>query len=127
MADRVLAGHLFHQKIDRIPVMIILKVTFDALPAKRRELEQTLFSMVASVGKEAGCEKAEACGDLQNENHFFMLLHWENREKLDAYLQSDSFSALMGTRILLSAPPSVSIDTVSRSDGMKDIAKSDSM
>jgi hypothetical protein len=60
---------------------------------------------------------------LKDENRLFALSQWDAREKLDAYLQSDKFSALMGTRILLSAPPSVSIDAVSRRDGMEAIAK----
>jgi quinol monooxygenase YgiN len=103
--------------------MVILKVTLNALPDKRRELEQTLLSMVTRIRKVVGCEEAEGYRDLKNENRFFVLSQWEFREKLDAYLRSDKFSALMGTRILLSAPPSVSIDAVSSREGMQAIAK----
>ena len=103
--------------------MVVLNVTLTALPEKRRELEQTLLSMVTRIRKVAGCEEAGAYRDLKNENRFFVLSRWELREKLDAYLRSDKFSALWGTRILLSEPPSASIDAVSRRDGMEAIAK----
>jgi len=103
--------------------MVVLKVTLNALPEKRRELEQTLLSMVSRLRKVAGCEEAEGYRDLKDENRLFVLSQWELREKLDAYLRSDKFSALLGTRILLRAPPSVSIDVVSRRDGMEAIAE----
>jgi len=103
--------------------MIVFNVTLTALPEKRKELEQTLLSMVTRIRKVTGCEEAEGYRDLKNENRFFVLSRWEFREKLDAYLRSDKFSALWGTRILLSEPPSVSIDAVSIRDGVEAIAK----
>ena len=103
--------------------MVVLNVTLTALPEKRRELKQTLLSMVTRIRQMAGCEEAEGYRDLKNENRFFVLSRWELREKLDAYLRSNNFSALLGTRILLSEPPSVSIDALSRRDGMEAIAK----
>jgi quinol monooxygenase YgiN len=92
--------------------MIILNITLNVLPEKYKELEQTLFSMNSDLCKKAGCKQADFWRDSKDENQLHMVSHWENQKELDAYLRSDSFSALMGTKILLRTPPSVSISEV---------------
>ena len=62
-------------------------------------------------------------GDLDEKDRFLLVLHWDRREDLDAYLQSDKFSALMGTRILMKNSPLVSIDTVATRNGLESISK----
>ena len=103
--------------------MVILKITFNVLPEKYKELEQTLWSMSSGLYKISGCKQADLWRDSKDENRLYMVSRWENREKLDAFLGSDKLSALMGTKILLKTMPSVSIDAVVSSEGMEAIEK----
>ena len=103
--------------------MVILKITFNVLPEKYKELEQTLLSMSSDLCKKSGCKQADLWRDSKDENRLYMVSNWENRKKLDDYLRSDKFSALMGTKILLRTPPSVSIDSVVSSEGMEAVTK----
>ncbi len=103
--------------------MIILKIVFNVLPGKYRELEQTLLSMNSDLYKKSGCKQADLWRDLKDENRLYKISSWENRTTLDAYLRSDKFSALMGTKILLRTPPSVSIDSVVSIEGMEAVTK----
>ena len=99
--------------------MIILKIVFNVLPEKYKELEQTLFSMSSDLCKKSGCKQADLWCDSKDENRLYKISIWDNRTTLDAYLRSDKFSALMGTKILLRTAPSVSIDSVMSSEGME--------
>ena len=92
--------------------MIILKIVFNVLPEKYRELEQTLLSMSSDLYKKTDCSQCDLWHDSKDENRLSMVSHWENQKDLDAYLRSDKFRALMGTKILLRTPPSVSISSV---------------
>ena len=103
--------------------MVNLKITFNVLPEKYKELEQTLLSMSSDLYKISGCKQADLWRDSKDENRLYMVSQWENREKLDAFLRSDKLSALMGTKILLKTLPSVSIDAVVSSEGMEAIEK----
>jgi len=107
--------------------MIILKIVFNVLPEKYKELEQTLFSMSSDLCKKSGCKQADLWRDSKDENRLYKISSWENRTTLDAYLQSDNFSALMGTKILLRTPPSISIDSVVSSEGMEAVTKARSV
>lgn len=103
--------------------MVILKITLNVLPEKYRELEQTLLSMNSNLCKKTDCKQSDLWRDSKDENRLYMVSRWENRKTLDAYLRSDKFSALMGTKILLRTPPSVSIDSVVSTEGIEAVAK----
>ncbi len=109
--------------------MVILKISFNALPEKYNELEQTLYSMSRDLEKMPGCQHAELWRDSKKGNLLYMASHWEDRQKLDDYLRMDAFSALMGSRILLATQPSIAIDSVMSQEGMEAVekARSDSM
>lgn len=99
--------------------MVILRVILKASPAKLKELKQMLWSMVSEMRREALCSQADVCVDVEDENRLFMLSLWESRENLDAYMRSERFSALLGSRILLSSPMLAFIDTVSMREGVE--------
>lgn len=99
--------------------MVILRIILNASPAKQKELKQTLWSMVSEMRREALCSQANVCVDVEDENRVFMLSLWESREKLDAYVRSERFSALLGSRILLSSPMLAFIDTVAMREGLE--------
>jgi quinol monooxygenase YgiN len=99
--------------------MIILRVVLHTSHEKHKELKQALLSMISDIRRETSCSKANAYLNLENENHLVMLSHWESREELNAYLRSDKFGALLGTRILLSSPLLVFIDKVAMREGIE--------
>jgi quinol monooxygenase YgiN len=101
--------------------MVILRVILIASPAKQKELKQTLWSMVSEMRREDLCSQANACVDVEDENRLFMISLWESRESLDAYMRSERFSALLGSRILLSSPMLAFIETVSMREGVEAI------
>jgi quinol monooxygenase YgiN len=84
-------------------------------PEKRKELSQTLASIVEQVRKQSGCLRAGFYQDVDNEDDFFVTEEWATQKDSDDHLQSDLFTVLMGAKCLLSRPPEIVIHTVSRS------------
>jgi len=101
--------------------MIVLRVTLDVIPEKQLEVVQTLLSMIAPAGKEAGCLNYTVFCDIEDKNRFSMLGEWETRENLDHHLMSHRFGALLGAKSLLGAPMKIQIHTVYQSEGMEAI------
>jgi len=83
-------------------------------PEKRKELSQTLGSIVEQVRKETGCLHSSFYKNGDNENDFLVLEEWATQKDSDKHLQSNIFTVLMGARSLMSRPPEILIHTVSR-------------
>ena len=99
--------------------MVIVRITMNVLPEKQLELTQTLLSMIEPVGGEVGCRSCAVYSDLEDKNYFSLLEEWETREDLEHHLKSSRFGILLGSKILLSEPLRIQIDSVSRSEGME--------
>lgn len=99
--------------------MVILRLVMNASPEKQKELKQALSCMISDIRKESLCLQANVCVDVEDENRMLVLSLWESRESLDAYLQSEKFGALLGSRILLRSPLLAFIDTVSMREGVE--------
>jgi len=84
-------------------------------PEKRKELSQTLLSIVEQVIKESGCLHAGFYQDVEKENNFLAIEEWASQKDADEHLQSDIFTVLMGAGSLMRRPPEIVIHTVSRS------------
>jgi len=84
-------------------------------PEKRKELSQTLLSIVEQVIKESGCLHAGFYQDVENEEEFLAVEEWATQKDADEHLQSDIFTVLMGAGTLMRRPPEIVIHTVSRS------------
>jgi quinol monooxygenase YgiN len=97
--------------------MIIVRITMNALPDKRKEVMQTLLSMIETAGQESGCLSYEGYCDLEDEFAFSLIGEWAAREDLNRHIRSERFSILLGTKSLLSQPLSITIHTVSHSEG----------
>lgn len=100
----------------RTHMMIILRITMNALPEKQKEVMQTLLSMIEPTAKERGCLSYEAFCDIRDPNVFTLLEAWENREDLQDHLNSDKFGVLLGTKGLLREPQKIQIYAVSHSE-----------
>jgi len=100
-------------------MMIILRMTMNALPEKQKEVMQTLLSMIETTSKERGCLSYEAFCDIRDPNVFTLIEAWENREYLQDHLNSDKFGVLLGTKSLLRKPQEIQIHAVSHSEQME--------
>ena len=101
--------------------MILVRITMAARPEKRKEMMQTLLSMIEPTLQEKGCLSYQVFQDIDDENVFSLLKEWETREDLDRHLRSDRFGALYGTRILLTEQQNIQIHTISHSEGMETV------
>jgi len=97
-------------------MMIILRMTMNALPEKQKEVMQTLLSMIETTAKERGCLSYEAFCDISDHNVFTLLEAWETREYLQDHLNSAKFGVLLGTKSLLREPQKIQIYAVSHSE-----------
>ena len=95
--------------------MILAFVRMEVLPEKRKELRQTIHSIVSEMKTENGCTDSRYYQNIENENEFLLIGEWENRESLDDHLQSNRFTVLMGARSLMSQPPEIVIQMASQS------------
>jgi quinol monooxygenase YgiN len=84
-------------------------------PNKRRELSQTLQSIVEHVKKESGCLHAGFYQIVESETDFLVVEEWETQKDSDHHLQSDIFTVLIGAGSLMHRPPEIVIHTVNHS------------
>ena len=97
--------------------MIIAKIIMNALPEKRKEVFQTLLSMIEVLRQEKGCRSCQIFQDIEDENVFSVVQKWEAREDLEHHMRSDLFSVLFGTNILLKEQQDIQIHTVLHTEG----------
>jgi len=96
--------------------MILTHIKMNVRPEKRKELRQTIRSIVGEVRKENGCADSTFYQNAENENDFLIVEEWETRQALDDHLRSTGFTVLMGARSLLSRPQEIMIHSVSESE-----------
>jgi quinol monooxygenase YgiN len=99
--------------------MIIVRITMAARPEKRKEVMQTLLSMIEPTLQERGCLSYQVFQDIEDENVFSLIKEWETREDLDHHMRSNRFGVLFGTKILLNEQQNIQIHTISHSEGME--------
>ena len=99
--------------------MIIVRITMVARPEKRKEVRQTLLSMIEPTLREKGCLSYQVFQDIEDENIFSLVKEWKTREDLDRHMRSDRFGVLLGTKILLNEQQNIQIHTISHSEGME--------
>ena len=95
--------------------LVIVFIRIEARPEKRKELSQTLQSIVQRVGMERGCLHADLYQDTEKENEFLVVEEWATQKDSDKHLRSDIFTVLLGAGSLLSRPAGIVIHTISHS------------
>jgi quinol monooxygenase YgiN len=90
----------------------------NALAVNRKEILQTLLSMIEPAKNEKGCLNFCAFRDIEDKNGFDLIAEWQTREDLEHFIRSGRFSVLLGTKSLLYEPPQIQIHTVSHSEGL---------
>jgi len=74
------------------------------LAEKRRELSQTIVSLIGSLRTEKGCRRCDFYRSLEDENELSILEEWDTRESFDSHLMSERFRVLRGAMNLLQEP-----------------------
>jgi quinol monooxygenase YgiN len=105
----------------KVIVMIVVRITMNALADKHLEVTQTLLSLIEPVGKEKGCKSFHVFCDINDKNHFCLLEEWETRENLDRHIRSCRFGVFLGIKPLLQEPLDIMIYTIPHSQGMEAI------
>jgi len=108
-----------YQLQERKDIMIIVTMEMTVLPEKQKELLQTLQAISASTRRLKGCMNSNVFKDMENENVLSLVEKWETQEDLDNHLNSDEFSALLGTDNLLSKPFEFKLNGISYTAGME--------
>jgi quinol monooxygenase YgiN len=91
--------------------MIFTTIRMKVFPEKRKELFQTLKSLVSSIRSQKGCRRCEFCVSAEEQNEFCLIGEWENREELDLHLRSELFKILLGAMSLLKNPHEMNLYT----------------
>jgi len=79
-----------------------LTIEMRALPEKTQELYQALQALLPAIRKEKGCRDCRVCRDLEDEKTFSLMVDWDARTGLEAFLVSESGGALLGAVNMLS-------------------------
>jgi quinol monooxygenase YgiN len=106
---------------ERRVLVVIIRITMNALMEKRTELMQTLLSLIDPTENERGCQSCQIFRGIEDQNVFSLIEQWASRENLNDHFKSDRFSVLLGTKSLLFEPPQIEIHTISHSEGREAI------
>jgi quinol monooxygenase YgiN len=96
--------------------MIILKITMNVMSEKKKEVAQTLLSVMEAMEKAAGCLSCSLFCDIEDQCLLMLLEEWRNRKDLDHHLRSEIFGVLLGTKSLLNEPHDLQIYTIHQSE-----------
>jgi quinol monooxygenase YgiN len=80
--------------------------------AKRKELSQTIVSLIGSLRSEIGCRRCDFYLSMEDENKLCILEEWDTRENFDSHLKSERFRVLRGAMNLLQEPYEMTLHTV---------------
>ncbi len=84
--------------------MVLIIIRMKVLAEKRKELSQTIASLIGSIRTEKGCRRCDFCQSMEDENELSLLEEWDTQENLKSHLKSDRFRVLRGAMNLLKEP-----------------------
>jgi quinol monooxygenase YgiN len=92
--------------------MILVIIRMKVLTEKRKELSQTIASLIGSMRTEKGCWQCDFFQSMEDENELCLLEKWDRQENLMRYLKSGRFKILRGAMNLLQEPYEMMFHTV---------------
>ncbi len=87
--------------------MIMVIIHFKVPAEKRKELSQTIFSLLSSIRGQKGCVRCDFFHRTEEENFFCLLEEWDAQKNLDLHYGSESFKILRGAMNLLEKPSEI--------------------
>lgn len=100
--------------------MVLLVIRMKVLSEKRKELSQTITSLIALIRTEKGCQRCDFCRNMEDENELCLLEEWDTQGNLKGYLKSERFRVLRGAMNLLKEPYEMIFHNVFHPAGMKE-------
>ena len=71
---------------------------------KRKELSQTITSLISSIRREKGCGRCDFFQGMEDENFLCLLEEWDSRKNFETHRKSECFKVLRGAMNLLEEP-----------------------
>jgi quinol monooxygenase YgiN len=99
--------------------MILVIIRMRVLAEKRKELSQTITSLIGALRTEKGCKRCDFCQSMEDQNELCLLEEWDIQENLKTHLKSGHFRILRGAMNLLKEPYEIMFYAVSHPAGMK--------
>ena len=99
--------------------MIITTMRIQVNSENRKELLQTVSSLIEKIRRERGCLSHHIYQDIMDENAFIVVEEWASQVELDDYLRSDRFGILLGALNLLGEPPDIRFNAISYTAGLE--------
>jgi quinol monooxygenase YgiN len=84
--------------------MVLVIIRMKVFAEKRKELSQTIVSLIGSLRTEIGCRRCDFYLNMEDENKLCILEEWDTRENFDSHLKSERFRVLRGAMNLLQEP-----------------------
>jgi quinol monooxygenase YgiN len=92
-------------------------------PENRRELRQTISSLIGPVKNESGCLTYRFYEEAEDENTFILIGEWETPDAWNEHLHSDNFAILLGSIRLLCNRAHIDFKLLSKVTGIEAMTK----
>lgn len=100
----------------------IIAIRIKVLPDKRKEISQTIQSLVRETQNKSGCLSVEIYQVFENENEFLIVEHWATKQDVEAHQKSETFLVLQGAGVLMQEKPQITSYKVDSQDPEKPVA-----
>lgn len=97
--------------------MLISTVRIEVAADNRKELIQTLTSLLGRTRQTRGCRCGHFYQDLEDESVLTLVEEWDSLTDLQTYLRSESFGVMLGALNLLGQSPEFTFNIVSHTAG----------
>ena len=87
--------------------MIIVAMYMKVSPGKRKELSQTITSLLKSTRGKKGCVRCDFFHGMENENFFCLRQEWNSMKDFETYRESECHKVLQGAAHLLYEPSEI--------------------
>jgi quinol monooxygenase YgiN len=94
-------------------------IKMKVLPEKRKELIQTIDSLLDPIRAEKGCKRCEFCQSREDENELCLLEAWDSRESFEEHMKLGIFKILQGAMTLLKEPYEMTFANVLQPEEME--------
>jgi quinol monooxygenase YgiN len=104
-------------------MLMELAIEIKAKPGRVHELAQTLEALLATIRNKKGCRGCRFYRNVEDDDCFFLLAHWESQEYLGQYLRSSNGMALVGAIDMLSEEAAVKTYPDARWEGVETLKR----
>mgnify|MGYP001348844656 CR=1 FL=1 len=93
--------------------MLIVIIKIYLPPRNKKEILQTLFSLLDLNKKEGGCLSYNIYQEIGCDNNYSLIERWSSFKQWDTYCSSDRFKVFMGAMSFLDRVPEITFGKIS--------------